>query len=209
MTKDYSKNKIYKLYSYLGDKIYIGSTVYEFVSQRMVKHRDSYKQWKKNNERYMRSFVLFEEYGIENCYIELIEAKPCLDINEQAKLEGSYIRTLECVNKNIPGRTNKEYREDNKDKIKAKNKQYYEKNKANKKQFYENNKDNIKQYYQDNKGEIKETVAQYRENNKDLINQKSKIYDNKRKEKKQAYYQKNKERIIERNAKNKALKLKQ
>ena len=36
MTKDYSKNKIYKIYSYLGDKIYIGSAVYEFVSQRMV-----------------------------------------------------------------------------------------------------------------------------------------------------------------------------
>ena len=187
MTKDYSKNKIYKIYSYLGDKIYIGSTVYEFVSQRMVKHRDSYKQWKKNNERYMRSFVLFEEYGIENCYIELIEAKPCLDINEQAKLEGSYIRTLECVNKNIPGRTNKEYREDNKDKIKAKNKQYYEKNKANKKQFYEKNKD-----------KCKETAKKYRVNNIDKL----KAKDN-------AYYAKNKELIKERRAKNKALKLKQ
>ena len=64
MTKDYSKNKIQKIYSYLGDKIYIGSAVYEFVSQRMVKHRDSSKQWKKNNDKYMRSFVLFEEYGI-------------------------------------------------------------------------------------------------------------------------------------------------
>jgi hypothetical protein len=50
MTKDYIKNNIYKIYSYyLGDKIYIGSTVYEFVSKRMVKHRDCYKQWKKNN----------------------------------------------------------------------------------------------------------------------------------------------------------------
>jgi len=41
----------------------------------------------------MRSFVLFEEYGIENCFIEWIEAKPCLDENEQARLEGCYIRT--------------------------------------------------------------------------------------------------------------------
>jgi len=159
MTKDYSKNKIYKIYSYLGDKIYIGSTVYEFVSQRMVKHRDSYKQWKKNNEKYMRSFVLFEEYGIENCYIELIEAKPCLDKNEQARLEGCYIRTLECVNKNIAGRTNKEYREDNKEKIKA-----------IKKQFYEKNKNKIittgKEYYEENKETIKEKAKQYREDNK-------------------------------------------
>jgi hypothetical protein len=153
----------------------------------MVKHRDSYKQWKKNNEKYMRSFVLFEEYGIENCYIELIEAKPCLDINEQAKLEGSYIRTLECVNKNIPGRTNKEWREDNKEKIKAKNKHFYEKN-----------KDNIKQYYQDNNEIIKEKVKQYREENIDKL----KAKDN-------AYYAKNKELIKERRAKNKELKLKQ
>jgi hypothetical protein len=191
MTKDYSKNKIYKIYSYLGDKIYIGSTVYEFVSQRMVKHRDSYKQWKKNNEKYMRSFVLFEEYGIENCYIELIEAKPCLDKNEQARLEGCYIRTLECVNKNIAGRTNKEYREDNKEKIKA-----------NKKQFYEKNKNKIKttgkEYYEKNKEKIKEKVKQYREENKDKL----KAKDN-------AYYAKNKELIKERRAKNKALKLKQ
>ena len=183
MTKDYSKNKIYKIYSHLGDKIYIGSTVCDLVSQRMVKHRDSYKYWKKHNGNYTTSFILFEEYGVENCIIELIEAKPCIDINEQAKLEGSYIRTLECVNKNIPGRTRKEY--------------------------YQDNKERFKEYYQDNKEERKETVAQYREDNKDLINQKNKIYDNNRKEKKQAYYEKNKERIKERNAKNKALKLKQ
>jgi hypothetical protein len=179
MTKDYSKNKIYKIYSHLGDKIYIGSTVCDLVSQRIVKHRDSYKYWKKHNANYTTSFSLFEKYGIENCIIELIEAKPCIDINEQAKLEGSYIRTLECVNKNIPGRTRKEYCEDNKEKIKAKNKQFYEKK-----------KDNIKQYYQDNKGEIKETFAQYREDNKDLINQKNKIYDNKRKELKKQYNEK-------------------
>ena len=112
MTKDYSKNKIHKIYSHLGDKIYIGSTVCELVSQRMVKHRGSYKYWKKHNANYTTSFSLFEEYGVENCIIELIEAKPCIDINEQAKLEGSYIRTLECVNKNIPGRTRQEWRDE-------------------------------------------------------------------------------------------------
>jgi hypothetical protein len=36
----------------------------------------------------MRSFVLFKEYGIENCLIELIEVKLCIDKNEQARLEG-------------------------------------------------------------------------------------------------------------------------
>jgi hypothetical protein len=149
MTKDYSKNKIYKIYSHLGDKIYIGSTVCDLVSQRMVKHRGSYKQWKKNNERYTTSFILFEEYGVENCIIELIEAKPCLDINEQARLEGSYIRTLECVNKHIPGRTDKEYYQDNKVKILDYKKEYYETNKENmneiSKQYFKDNKERLNQ----------------------------------------------------------------
>ena len=140
MTKDYSNNKIYKIYSHLGDKIYIGSTVCELVSQRMVKHRGSYKQWKKINERYTTSFILFEEYGVENCIIELIEAKPCIDINEQAKLKGSYIRTLECVIKNIPGRKHKES-----------DKAYYEKNKEKKQAYYQKNKELIKERRAKNK----------------------------------------------------------
>ena len=60
MIKEYSKNKIHKIYSHLGDKIYIGSTVCELVSQRMEKHRSSYKQCKKNNEKYTTSFIVFE-----------------------------------------------------------------------------------------------------------------------------------------------------
>jgi hypothetical protein len=59
----------------------------------MEKHRSSYKQCKKNNEKYTTSFIVFEEYGVEKCFIELIEAKPCVDKNEQAKLGGTYIRT--------------------------------------------------------------------------------------------------------------------
>jgi hypothetical protein len=203
MTKDYSKNKIYKIYSHLGDKIYIGSTVYEFVSQRMVKHRGSYKQWKKNNGNYTTSFILFEEYGVENCIIELIEAKPCIDINEQARLEGSYIRTLECVNKHIPGRTNKEWRDDNKDKIK----EYNEKNKEKIKEYYEKNKEIIKetakQYYENNKDKCNQTAKQYYENNKDKCNQTAKEYRAKNidkfKAKDNAYYEKNKEKIKAKN----------
>jgi hypothetical protein len=58
--------------------------------------------------RRVRSFDLFEEYGTENCTIELIEAKTCTSKNESAKLEGEYIKQLQCVDKNIAGRTEKE-----------------------------------------------------------------------------------------------------
>jgi hypothetical protein len=47
----------------------------------------------------MRSSALFEEYGVENCIIELIEARPCIDIDDQGRLEGSYIQMFDCANK--------------------------------------------------------------------------------------------------------------
>ena len=51
------------------------------------------------------SYILFEEYGVENCIIELIETKSCKDKDELRKLEGHYIRSLKCVNEYVLGRT--------------------------------------------------------------------------------------------------------
>ena len=144
MPIDYSKTKIYKIYSFLGDKIYIGATTNDLLSHRMTKHRRNYKEWKEGKRRLMTSFILFDEYGIENCLIELIDAKECLNKNESDRLEGFYIKSIVCVNKIVAGRTNIEYKQDNKEKIKEQRKIYEEKNKdkiANKK----------KEYYQQNK----------------------------------------------------------
>ena len=44
---NYGNAKVYKIWSTAGDKIYIGSTTKEYLSQRMDKHRSGYKQWKK------------------------------------------------------------------------------------------------------------------------------------------------------------------
>ena len=108
MVIKYEDTKIYKIYSHVGDKIYIGSTTKPLLSQRMTKHRSEYKRWKSGGKGgFIRSYELFDEYGIENCIIELIEAKHCMDSDEKNKLEGKYIRELECVNKNIAGRTMK------------------------------------------------------------------------------------------------------
>ncbi len=115
---DYSKTKIYKIFSHLGDKIYIGSTTKDYLSQRLGKHRSGYRQWIKNKEKFMTSYTIFEEYGVENCLIELLEAKACNSIDERKKLEGKHIRENVCVNKFIAGRTTKEYEEDRKEKKK-------------------------------------------------------------------------------------------
>ena len=122
----------------------------------MVAHRCSYKQWKSKSIKYTLSFILFDEYGAENCMIELLEAKMCNSKDELRQLEGQYIRNLECVNKIISGRTSRQYIEDNKEKIH----QYQE------------------QYRQDHQEQKKEYQKEYKQNNRDyLLEQKNRKYD--------------------------------
>ena len=49
-------------------------------------------------KKIQRPFELFEECGIDNYKIELIEAAPCGSKNESTKLEGRHIRELYYVN---------------------------------------------------------------------------------------------------------------
>lgn len=125
----YEKGKIYKIESLLGNKIYIGSTVNDYLSNRMAKHRNNYKNYKLEKFDKCYSFDIFDEYGIENCVITLIENYKCNDTNELRQRERFYIQSLECVNKNIPTRTSKEYYIDNQAKIKDTSKKRYESNK--------------------------------------------------------------------------------
>ena len=118
MSINYNNSKVYKIWSTKGDKIYIGSTTKDLLCQRMSSHRKEYRKWKKTQTQFTASFLLFEEYGVENCLIELLEAKECISKDELRQLEGKYIRELTCVNKRIEGRTRKEYREDHKERIK-------------------------------------------------------------------------------------------
>ncbi len=126
---NYANTKIYKIWSTQGDKIYIGATTKQYLSQRMTAHRKMYNSWKNTNAHYTTSYILFEEYDIKNCFIELIEAKECKDKHEQAQLEGKYIRELECINKNIPDRTTIEYYNDNRETIIKKAVEYRQKHK--------------------------------------------------------------------------------
>ena len=125
----YEKGKIYKIESMIGNKIYIGSTTNDYLSNRMAKHRNKYKSYKLGKEDKYYVFDIFDEYGIENCFITLIENCKCNDINELRDRERFYIKSLDCVNKNIPTRTLKEYYIDNKEHIKEASKKTYELNK--------------------------------------------------------------------------------
>ena len=73
----------------------------------------AYKQWKQTNKGYYTTFIIFDEFGVENCKIELIEQCSCENKDQLNKKEGEYIRELYCVNKVIPQRTAQEHYQDN------------------------------------------------------------------------------------------------
>ena len=100
--KDYSQGKIYKLYSVSNeDLVYYGSTA-TTLNKRLTKHISEYKN---DNIRACKSKLVIAACDYK---IELIENYPCNSKAELERREGEYIRTNKCLNKVIPGRTNKE-----------------------------------------------------------------------------------------------------
>jgi len=129
---NYEKGKIYKIESHVGDKIYIGSTTKKLLCDRMSGHRYDYKRWLNGDrQRIYKSFEIFDEYGLENCKIVLVENFPCKSRDELTAREAFYIKSLTCVNRYIPDRTKEEYRNDpiHKARKAVVDKEYREKNK--------------------------------------------------------------------------------
>ena len=114
----YQNGKIYKVVDIGYIKSYIGSTI-EDLNKRMAKHRNCDKNFSEEDKKiYTTTFIIFDEYGIANCKIELIEYFPCKNKEELNKREGEHIRNNDCVNRCIPGRTKQEWREEHKDEAK-------------------------------------------------------------------------------------------
>lgn len=195
---NYNNGKIYKIESSLGDKVYYGSTTKQYLSQRMTRHRGSYNMWLEGKCNLVMAYKLFDEYGIENCKIVLVENYPCKTKDELTAREAYYIKNFECVNKYVPNRTRKEYLEDNKERISEQLKEYrfkntekiaeYQKeyreiNKNNsieyQKEYRKTNKEKLsgkkKEWYEDNKEKVLEQHKQYRQKNKERISEQSKI----------------------------------
>jgi len=175
MPINYQNGKIYKIYSYENDDIYYGSTC-ETLSRRLAGHKRNFKKYKEGNYSYTRSFKILE---YESAKIELVENFCCNSKEELLQREGYYIRNNNCVNKNIAGRTKKEWEEENKQYIKILQKDYYDENKEQikeqHKKYYEQHKEHIKEqtkeYCEKNKENIKEWKKQYREQNRNEINE--------------------------------------
>ena len=87
----YSKGKIYKIVDVGYNKCYVGSTC-ESLSKRMERHRNSYNQYLQGKYNKARSFELFDEFGVENCKILLLQDYPC-ENKEQLRAERGRIST--------------------------------------------------------------------------------------------------------------------
>ena len=147
----YARGQIYKITDVGYNKCYYGSTC-ERLSARMSKHRGKYKRYKEEENRInhlVSVYHIFDEYDVHNCKIELVEAYPCENMDMLHKREGEYIKNNDCVNKQIAGRSQKEYYEENKESILIKQQAYRQTNidmiKERKKQYRETHIDTIKE----------------------------------------------------------------
>ena len=171
----YSAGKIYQIIAPDNSK-YIGSTI-STLTARFGNHRRAYKSWKDGKQKNTTVFELFDNHGVENCKIELIENYPCNSKQELERREGEIIKTTVCINQVIAGRTSKEYRQDNKDILSNKFKEFYENNKERElsrtRQYYIKNKDQVKErmklYAHENIDKLRERKRKYREENPEKI----------------------------------------
>jgi len=147
----YSRGKIYKIVDNTNGNVYYGSTV-RTLSWRLTKHKES-------GNKCMSKYII--ENG--NYNIILIENYPCESREQLESREAHYITNNECINIMTPGRTHKEWYQENRERILIKMK-----NKVK--------TDERKQYEID-----------YSIKNKDINNEKSKLWYQNNKDKKLEY----------------------
>jgi hypothetical protein len=115
----YNRGKIYKIISDSTDKIYIGSS-YDDLRKRLYNHKSKYKMYINGKYHYVTSFELIKN---NDCDIILLEDYSCENKQQLHARERKLIEDSKnnCVNKNIPSRTHKEYykeyRNNNKQKL--------------------------------------------------------------------------------------------
>ena len=204
---NYANGKIYKIYDINEpEQFYIGSTCVS-LCRRLSSHRyDS-----KNKPMKLYQYVNGLENGWKNMKIELIIECHCENVEQLLRAEGAKIIELKApLNRNVAGRSNKEYQQDKNEQITEYQKQYYHKNKDHileqAKNYQQINSEKIvergKKYRQINKEKIAESKKQYQQINNVQVTEYQKNYRQKNKDRLAEYDKErrknNKEKINER-----------
>ena len=128
---DYALGKIYAIQSKSTPFYYVGSTAETDLNNRLKRHISDYISYMNqlNTKGYMTSFFVIEQDDAE---IVLLENFACKDKTELKDREAHHIRLggNNVVNKNIPNRTRKQWRDENPDRMKGYRIKYRAKKKA-------------------------------------------------------------------------------
>ena len=146
---DYSKVVIYKIVcnDLNVTNCYVGHTT-DFKSRKNC-HKSDCNNEKKQHYNLKIYKSIRDNGGWENWSMIEVEKYPCNDANEARKKEREWFEKLKAnLNCDVPGRTQKEYCKDNRDKI-------------NEKQS---------EYNKDNRDKINKRQSEYNEKNRDKIN---------------------------------------
>jgi hypothetical protein len=136
---NYQNGKVYTIRSRSRpDLVYVGSTT-QTLSNRFGKHKA---------DKTTTSKIITD---IKDSYIELYEAYPCNNREELNRKEGEVMRSMNCVNIRLAGRTPKEHYRDNRPEILIKKKIYDETHREEHKQYRETHREEQKQYFENEK----------------------------------------------------------
>ena len=114
--------RIYKITSSETDDVYVGSTT-KTLRERLSQHKSNYKQYIKNKYRYVKSFDILKFVDVK---IELLSEGMFDNKHDLHVLEGQYIITTpNCINRCVAGRTEKQYKQDNAERLSENNKKYW------------------------------------------------------------------------------------
>jgi hypothetical protein len=114
--KNFNLSKIYMITCLITHLKYIGATTLSDIQTRLLQHIYVYRTYN-NGKRaiYCSSFEIIKNNHFK---IEILEECPCNNQDELDAKERFYIQSIDCVNKNVPSRTLKEYYQDKKDDFK-------------------------------------------------------------------------------------------
>ena len=163
MVVNYQNGIIYKIVCNDTNEVYYGSTT-QRLSQRIAQHMSCLKRHQKGyvQSNYCSSYQILER---GNFSYEWLEDCPCEKKEQLHAREAFYVKGCECVNKIVPGRSGKEYREDCREKIKERKTKWYDKNK-------ERLVEKDAKYRAEHKEEIRQRGVKYRAEHKDKIKEK-------------------------------------